>query len=41
LVDFYEIQYGGHVIEGDPDPRTFKHFKMAGVQISEVDAKVA
>jgi hypothetical protein len=45
LVDFYEIQYGGHVIEGDLDaihfnPRTFKHFKMAGVQASEVDAKV-
>jgi hypothetical protein len=45
LVDFYEIQYGGYAIEGDFDAvllsRTFKHSKMADVQTSEVDAKLA
>jgi hypothetical protein len=45
-VDFYEIQLGGHSIEGDLDAVLFNpvpsnHSKMADVHTSEVDAKLA
>jgi hypothetical protein len=46
IENFYEIQLGGHAIEGGLDACFFKscsfnHSKMADVQTSEVDAKLA
>jgi hypothetical protein len=46
LVDFYEIQYAGHAIEGNLEAVHFNPVSstipnMADVQTSEVDAKLA
>jgi hypothetical protein len=45
-VEFYEIQQGGHAIEGDIDnhnfwSNSFNHSKISDIQTSQVDAKLA
>jgi hypothetical protein len=44
LVDFHEIQQGGHAIEDEPEAiffqsYSFNHFERVEVQTSEGDAK--
>jgi hypothetical protein len=44
MVDFHEIQQGGHVTDIDAiyfKSRIFNHSKAANVQTPEVDAKLA